>query len=207
MRTPLTIVTSSLENLEHEPLTDEAANYTSRAKDGATRLRNILNAMSEASKVEEIMGNVDFEQFNLHDALTSTVAAYGDAYPERRFSFDSDSAAVQFEGAPELIIQMLDKLADNAVEFSAPGDRISIVLSADANEVIITVSNPGPPLPEKMRTQLFDSLVSVRDQNSDKHLGLGLYIARLIAEGHGGTISASNTEQGVAFRVSLPADT
>ena len=207
MRTPLTIVTSSLENLEHEPLTDEAANYTSRAKDGATRLKNILNAMSEASKVEEIMGNVDFEHFNLHDALTSTVAAYGDAYPERRFSFNSDSADVQFEGAPELIIQMLDKLADNAVEFSAPGDRINIVLSADANDVIITVSNPGPPLPEKMRTQLFDSLVSVRDRNRDKHLGLGLYIARLIAEGHGGTISASNTEQGVAFQISLPADT
>ena len=207
MRTPLTIVTSSLENLEHEPLTDEAANYTLRAKDGATRLKKILNAMSEASKVEEIMENVDFEHFNLHDALTSTVAAYGDAYPERHFLFNSDSADVQFEGAPELIIQMLDKLADNAVEFSAPGDRINIVLSADANDVIITVSNPGPPLPEKMRTQLFDSLVSVRDRNRDKHLGLGLYIARLIAEGHGGTISASNTEQGVAFQISLPADT
>ncbi len=205
MRTPLTIVTSSLENLEHEPLTDEAANYTSRAKDGATRLRKILNAMSEASKVEELMENVELERFNLHDALTSTVAAYGDAYPDRRFSFDSNSADINIEAAPELIIQMLDKLADNAVEFSAPGDPISITLSSEAKEALITVSNPGPPLPEKMRTQLFDSLVSVRDRNRDKHLGLGLFIARLIAEGHGGSISAANTEQGVVFRIRLPA--
>ncbi len=205
LRTPLTIVTSSLENLEHEPLTDEAANYTSRAKDGATRLKNILNAMSEASKVEELMENAELERFNLHDALTSTVAAYGDAYPDRDFSFDSNSADVNIDGAPEMIIQMLDKLADNAVAFSSPGDRIGIALSSTPKGVLITVSNPGPSLPEKMRTQLFDSLVSVRDKNSDKHLGLGLYIARLIAEGHRGSISADNIDGGVVFRIKLPA--
>ena len=205
MRTPLTIVTSSLENLEHEPLTDEAANYTSRAKDGAARLQKILNAMGEASKVEELMENAELERINLHDALTSTVAAYGDAYPERRFSFDSASIDADIYGAPEMIIQMLDKLVDNAVEFSAPDDRIGISLSTGAKEVIVTVSNPGPPLPEKMRTQLFDSLVSVRDRNRDKHLGLGLFIARLIAEGHRGSISADNIEGGVAFQVKLPS--
>ncbi len=204
LRTPLTIVTSSLENLEHEPLTDEAANYTSRAKDGATRLKKILNAMSEASKVEELIENAELERFNLHDALTSTVAAYGDAYPERRFSFKSESTDVRVEGAPELIIQMLDKLADNAVQFSAPGDQIKIILSTESKSVLITVSNPGPPLPEKMRTRMFDSLVSVRDSNRDKHLGLGLYIARLIAEGHQGSISADNIDGGVEFRIRLP---
>ena len=204
LRTPLTIVTSSLENLEHESLSDEAANYTSRAKDGATRLRKILNAMSEASKVEELMENAELERFNLHEALTSTVAAYGDAYPERRFALESNSTEVDIEAAPELIIQMLDKLADNAVEFSAPGDLIRITLSSGAREILIGVSNPGPPLPEKMRTQLFDSLVSVRDRHSDKHLGLGLYIARLIAEGHQGSISADNIDGGVAFQIRLP---
>ena len=204
MRTPLTIVTSSLENLEHEPLTDEAASYTSRAKDGAARLHKILSAMGEASKVEELMENAELERFNLHDALTSTIAAYGDAYPERRFTFESNSADVNIEAAPELIIQMLDKLADNAVEFSAPSDQISIALQSEAKQILITVSNPGPPLPEKMRTQMFDSLVSVRDRNGDKHLGLGLFIARLIAEGHHGSISADNTDGGVEFCIKLP---
>jgi signal transduction histidine kinase len=151
------------------------------------------------------MEHAESERFNLHDALTSTVAAYGDAYPDRRFSFESNATDVHIEGAPELIIQMLDKLADNAVEFSAPGDQISIALKAEANQTLITVSNPGPPLPEKMRTQLFDSLVSVRDRNRDKHLGLGLFIARLIAEGHHGSISADNIDGGVEFRIKLPA--
>jgi len=204
MRTPLTIVTSSLENLEHEALTDEAAKYTARAKDGAVRLQKILNAMSEASKVEELMEHAESERFNLHDALTSTVAAYGDAYRDRYFSFDSNSANIEIEGAPELVIQMLDKLAENAVEFSEPDDSISIRLSLIAADAVITVSNPGPPLPDRMRTQLFDSLVSVRDTNRDKHLGLGLFIARLIAEGHQGSISADNIDGGVVFEVRLP---
>ncbi len=204
LRTPLTIVTSSLENLEHEPLTDEAASYTARAKDGAKRLQKILNAMSEASKVEELMEDTELERFNLHNALASTVAAYGDAYPERRFSLSSESAEGTIEGAPELIIQMLDKLAENAVEFSALGDQIDITLTSDASEVIVTVSNPGPPLPDKMLTQLFDSMISVRDNNRDKHLGLGLFIARLIAEGHGGSISADNIDGGVMFQIRLP---
>ena len=205
LRTPLTIVTSSLENLEHEPLTDEAASYTARAKDGAKRLQKILNAMSEASKVEELMEDPELERFNLHDALTSTIAAYGDAYPERRFSLSSESADATIEGAPELIMQMLDKLVENAVEFSAHGDQIDITLTSDASEVIVTVSNPGPPLPDKMLTQLFDSMVSVRDNNRDKHLGLGLFIARLIAEGHGGSISADNIDGGVMFQIRLPS--
>jgi signal transduction histidine kinase len=147
---------------------------------------------------------VELERFNLHDALSSTVAAYGDAYPDRNFQFQSESADAIIDGSPELLIQMLDKLAENAVEFSVSGDRIDIGLSRDANQFVITVANPGQPLPEKMRTQLFDSLVSVRDRNKEQHLGLGLFIARLIAEGHGGTISAANIEHGVAFRIGLP---
>ena len=205
MRTPLTIVTSSLENLEHEAQTDEAASYTERAKDGAIRLQKILNAMSEASKVEELMEHAESEKFNLHDALSSTVAAYADAYPDRRFTLDSNSTDLEIEASPELIIQMLDKLAENAVEFSAADDEIGIALSSGGKDIVISVSNPGPPLPEKMRTQLFDSLVSVRDTGSDKHLGLGLYIARIIAEGHRGSISADNIDGGVEFRVKLPA--
>lgn len=204
LRTPLTIVTSSLENLEHENLTGESAKYTARAKDGALRLKKILNAMSEANRVEELMQNADLVDFDLQQVVKATVAAYCDAWPERRFPFESGVEAAICHGAPELVIQMLDKLADNAVDFSQPGDSISIGLSRDEESLILSVRNPGPPLPEKMRTQLFDSMISVRGRGNDEHLGLGLYIARLIAEGHGGSIRADNTDDGVVFEIRLP---
>jgi len=70
------------------------------------------------------------------------------------------------------------------------------------------VANEGPPLPAKMQGRLFDSMVSVRQNRGDgePHLGLGLYIVRLIAEFHGGRASAANRDdvQGVTVSVVLP---
>jgi dedicated sortase system histidine kinase len=203
LRTPLAIVSSSLENLEHEALNEASANYAARAKDGADRLRRILTAMSEASRVEELMQHVEPETFDLFAVLQSTTAAYRDVYPARQFVFSTELSAGPMSGSPELIIQMLDKLVDNAVDFSADGDSIRIGLARDTNSLILTVANPGPPLPERMRTQLFDSMVSVRG-GDDRHLGLGLYVAKLIAEGHSGKITATNTDDGVEFSVTMP---
>lgn len=206
LRTPLTIVRSSLENLEHESLSAEALEYTARAREGSDRLQKILNAMSEANRTEELMENAEPEDFDLRSVLTSTVAAYADAWPERRFEFHCSAESTAVNGSPELIIQMLDKLVDNAFDFTSVGDPIDISLSADSDSLILGVSNPGPPLPEEMRSQLFRSMVSVRSGDGGKHLGLGLYIARLIAEGHNGSIDAKNTDDGVVFQVRLPVN-
>ena len=205
LRTPLAIVTSSLENLEHENLDEASAGYTARAKDGADRLRRILSAMSEANRVEELMKHAEPETFDLKAVLSSTIAAYRDVYTERNIELEAGSGDCMVSGSPELIIQMLDKLVDNAVSFSKTGDSINIGLARDANLVRLDVHNPGPPLPGRMRKQLFDSLVSVRDKKDDKHLGLGLYVAKLIVDGHNGRIEADNTEDGVCFSVYLPA--
>ena len=204
LRTPLAIVSSSLDNLEHEPLNKASADYAARAKGGTDRLRRILTAMSEASRVEELMQHVESETFDLFAVLQSTTGAYRDVYPARQFDFVTELTAGPMSGSPELIIQMLDKLIDNAVGFSANGDTIQIGLERETDDLILTVNNPGPPLPERMRTQLFDSMVSVRSGGDNRHLGLGLYIAKLIAEGHGGKITATNTDSGVKFAVKFP---
>jgi two-component system sensor histidine kinase ChvG len=204
LRTPLAIVTSSLENLEHEAQSESSAGYTARAREGADRLRRILSAMSEASRVEESMAHFDPESFDFREVLLSTIEAYRDVYPERGFSFDCTVQSAPATGSPELLIQMLDKLVDNAVGFSAVGDTITIGLDTLGRGLVLTVMNPGPPLPDRMRSQLFDSMISMRDGEGSRHLGLGLYVAKLIAEGHGGNITADNVDGGVRFEVRLP---
>jgi dedicated sortase system histidine kinase len=206
LRTPLAIVTSSLENLEHEPLNEASAGYAARARDGADRLRRILTAMSEASRVEELMSNAEPETFDLRTVLASTVAAYRDVYAQREFLLDTELGAAPMSGSPELLIQMLDKLVDNAVGFSEDGDTITVGLASDSDLLRLSVANPGPPLPERMRYQMFDSMVSMRPGKDNKHLGLGLYVARLIAEGHGGKIDAKNIDGGVNVFVTLPGE-
>ena len=185
-------------------MNETSAGYTARARDGADRLRRILSAMSEASRVEELMANAEPENFDLLAVLQSTIRAYKDAYADRSFELLTPVIDAPMRGAPELLIQMLDKLVDNAVGFSEPGDTIEIGLGSTTESYELSVTNPGPPLPEKMRTQLFDSMVSIREGGDDKHLGLGLYVARLIVEGHDGAILADNVENGVRFTVQLP---
>jgi nitrogen-specific signal transduction histidine kinase len=52
---------------------------------------------------------------------------------------------------------------------------------------------------------MFDSMVSMRPHKDNKHLGLGLYVAKIIADGHGGRIEGRNIEDGVEFSVLLPS--
>ena len=150
------------------------------------------------------MAHADPEKFDLAAVLDSTTRAYRDAYKGREFEFTNSVDEAQVTGSPELLIQMLDKLVDNAVDFSADGDTIQLTLDERDDALLIGVMNPGPELPERMRSQMFDSMVSMRGGEDSRHLGLGLYVARLIAEGQGGRISADNVEGGVRFTVAIP---
>ena len=99
-------------------------------------------------------------------------------------------------------------MVDNARSFTPPDGWISIVLSRAADGVRLSVANSGPLLPARMQDQLFDSLVSVREKatpGEQAHLGLGLYIVRLVAALHQGSASAANLEDqsGVAFDLKL----
>ena len=162
LRTPLTIVRSSLDNLEHEPLSGEGRRYTERARDGVDRLKGILNAMSEANRIEELVTQAETESFDLDHVLRSAMSAYATAWPQHAFPYQNTAANTIMRGAPELIIQLLDKLIDNAVDFSVDAADIRTTLREDAGLLHVDIVNSGPPLPEKMRGQLFDSMVSVR---------------------------------------------
>ena len=94
------------------------------------------------------------------------------------------------------------------MEFSKPGQPILLNCREDNGEAVLSVSNHGPYLDPAMKDRIFDSMVSVRPQGNKglPHLGLGLHIARLIAEFHNGTIYAENLmgEEGVIVVVRLP---
>jgi two-component system, OmpR family, sensor histidine kinase ChvG len=201
IRTPLTIVRSSLDNLESEVLPEGARAYLERARQGSERLGSILIAMGAATRVEEAIGGAERVSFDLVPVLESAVAAYRVAFPERHFSFVSTPGPLTLTGAPDLIVQLLDKLIDNAVDFSAAGATIAVRLASEPHAALVEVENPGPTLPPQIAGQLFESLWQSRpDGDSRPHFGLGLYIVRLIAEFHGGKALAENLPDGSGVR-------
>ncbi len=208
LRTPVAVVRSSLDNMKHSELPEDARVYLQRAEEGLARLSTIFTRMSEATRLEQSLASVEREQFDLAVVVRGCVEGYRLAHRDRTFVFDAEPGMYPTSGSPDLIAQMLDKLAANAVEFSVPGSTIVVSLQSETAGARLSVLNEGPPLPADMQDRLFESMISVRAQPTpaEPHLGLGLYIVRLIAEFHGARASARNRPDttGVEIRIEFP---
>ena len=211
LRTPITVVRSSLENLETAELDEEHKAYSQRAKEGVERLSNILTRMSEATRLEQTIQTEERVDFNIEQVINSCVNGYKVANQKKLFTLKVTNAANKpfiVNGVPDLIAQLLDKLVSNAMDFALKDTPIVINLVRAESVISLQVTNQGPTLPETMKNNLFDSMVSMREKRGNQpHLGLGLYIVRLIVEYHNGTVRADNTKDnnGVVFTVNFPA--
>ena len=208
LNTPLAIVKSSLDNLEHAELPPDAQPYLARARDGVARLGALVRAMSEASRMERAIAAAEPEDVDLREVVRGCADAYRPLAGARRLDCVLPDAPLHLHCAPEPIAQALDKLFDNALSFTPPDGWLRLSLRAVDGGAEIELANQGPPLPAAMQGRLFDSLVSLRDKATPgdaPHLGLGLYVVRLVAERHGGVASARNLDDGsgVAFSLSL----
>jgi two-component system sensor histidine kinase ChvG len=207
LRTPIAVVRTSLENLAMHAVPVAASPYIERAQSGISRLDLILTNMSEASRIEQILHTSDAIGFDLTQVVSGCMQGYQQIYPEITFSLAITEQSLPLSGSPEHIAQLLDKVIANAVEFSND-KQVSVNLSQDKNAAQLSIANNGDLLPKEMQERLFDSMVSVRAKHkqAQPHLGLGLYIARLICEFHHGSITASNhfEPEGVTIAVTLP---
>jgi dedicated sortase system histidine kinase len=213
LNTPLAIVKSSLDNLEHAlqeraALPDQAVPYLARARDGVARLGMLVRAMSESSRMERSIEAAEPEDVDLRDVVRGCAEGYRALVGTRALEYQLPPSPLPLHGAPELIAQALDKLLDNALSFTPEQGWLRLVLRPVEGGAEIELANQGPLLPDAMQGRLFDSLVSLRDKATHgeaPHLGLGLYVVRLIAERHGGSVSARNLDDGsgVAFRLTL----
>ena len=207
LKTPLAVVRSSLDNLKHTEPTKEQHPYIERALQGTDRLSRILQAMSEASRLEQSIAHAEPELFDLSEVLGMATQAYQSLDPGHRILYRGPTGACTMSGAPELIVQMLDKLVDNARDFTPAGGLIEVRLQQKDGTLVLEVDNEGPPLPERMTRDIFGAFVSIRNQGDDGHLGQGLLIVKLIADFHRGQASARNRPdgRGAIFRIRLPA--
>jgi len=215
LRTPIMVVRSSLDNLAAEADAQRRESYLARARDGAQRLERIVASMGEASSLEAMLAQSRLESVDLVALLAACADGYRSAFASREFRLECAVGAAPCPVVPEAIVQALDKLVSNAVDFALPGSAIVLMLrrsddadATGADHWVFAVRNQGPNLPSAMRENLFDSMVSIRDHRAggEAHLGLGLYLVRLVSEFHGGRAFARDVADGaeVGFTVASP---
>ena len=229
LRTPIMVVRSSLENLQDDQATADivpgsTAAFVQRALGGTVRLEKIVSSMSEAANLESMLADSQLEMIDLASLLKGLAQAYESAYPAPggqtgpRFVVAvapslTDSNRKTRAIVPESVAQALDKLVSNAVDYARGGSQIVLELAPAppgrlqpaGGGFVIAVRNEGPALPAQMQASIFESMVSVRGAGAQdqSHLGLGLYLVRLIAEFHGGAAFAENVSNGVRVGFSV----
>lgn len=209
LKTPVAVVRSSLENLNHSDSEEERRQYIERAASATERLRQILHGMSEAARLEQSLDHADKEQFDLAEVAAEATAAYQALDSSHQIRYSGPQAGCKITGSPELMVQLLDKLVDNARDFTPQDGLIEVGLKTTSEGLCLSVFNEGSTLPEDTTTDIFSPFVSMRDGQEQGHLGQGLLIVNLIADYHGAHVEARNRAQGgidgVCFRVMIPA--
>lgn len=136
----------------------------------------------------------------VHDAL---VVMHGDMDFRRRevVARVADNLP-DIEGDRTRLVQVLVNLLRNAVQATRPGQRIAVETSlAEDGRVVLAVEDEGPGIPPEVRAHLFDPFVSTKGEGG---MGMGLYMAKLIVEGHGGGIRVNGQFPPTKLEVVLP---
>ena len=185
------------------------------AKHALAQLKQIISSLSEATSIEDSLHSQTPEDFPigtmLQHYLKNTEALHTNWTLDYACNIPSN---IQVCGDGFMIEQLMDKLLSNAADFSDGKHPIIIRCShQQANHIQVSVLNSGPLLPPGFEKHVFDGMTSIRELNQDEqaHLGLGLYIVKLIADFHQGTARAENISsyknkpfKGVKFTIDLP---
>jgi len=143
---------------------------------------------------------------DLREVCNDIVEEMRQAYPARVISFEA-VGDLRGEWDPDRVEQVLSNLLGNAITHGA--GPIHVTIRDQGDEVVTTVHNDGPPIPDALIPTLFEPFTSTAQDSSTpgghEGLGLGLYIASEIVHAHGGTIAVSSTQgEGTTFTVNLP---
>jgi len=203
---PLNSLSTSLQNLVAEQPELEKSKYLQSAERGVARIGAIVASLTDAANLEQALRDDEPEDVDLALLVPRYVENVAAGCPERRFVYSGPEETVVISAAAFRIEQLLDKLVDNAVAFSPDGGEIDVALEVEGDRARLRVANDGEPIPEELRERAFDSMVSTRSAGERAHLGIGLYVVRLILDHLGGHIEAVARKEppGTVFNLSLP---
>lgn len=206
LRTPVSVVrtTAQVTMARTNRSEDDYRESFTIVVEQATRLARLVDAMFLLSRAEANGLPLMPEPLYVDDLVGDCVRASRILAEERGVTVDVTGSSEQtFSGDDVLLRQMIGNLLDNAIRHARQGGRVAVVLTSAADAITIAISNDGEPVPPDQRLRIFERFVRL-DPHS-KGAGLGLPIARWIAEAHGGHLTLEQSSAtGTTFVVVLP---
>lgn len=172
------------------------------ARHDVKRIDRLVTDISDASRIDAELSRATFERVDLL-ALTRAIVGSREDRDENAghpIRIAADEASLPVLAEPSRLERVVVNLLDNAVSFSPGHAEVRVALSRRDGWVELAVMDAGPGIPADRREQVFQRFHSLRPEEEDfgNHSGLGLAIARSIAEAHDGTLDARDRPDGAA---------
>jgi two-component system, OmpR family, sensor histidine kinase ChvG len=212
LKNPLASLRSAADALPRVQDEAQRAQLMAIIHDDVRRLDRLITDIAEASRLDAELSRARLEPVDLGRMIESMLRAREMRGPNPRgvqVAFARprvDTAVVR--GDEFRLVRIIENLLDNAISFSPDNGLVQITATRLGHEVLLRVEDQGPGVPPELRDSIFRRFTSVRAENDGGHSGLGLAIARAIADGHGGQLEVETRDQrpaGAAFILRLPA--
>jgi signal transduction histidine kinase/CheY-like chemotaxis protein len=215
LRTPMNGVLGMLQLMETTKMTDEQAEYAALAMESTEHLLRVINDILDFSRFERDALELESISFNLADLISTSVQAFAHNAQQRGLALELDlppsMEALQVKGDPTRIRQILVNLIGNALKFTEFGSvRVEAGFTLAAPQHILfscAVRDSGIGISPELLESMFDAFQQADNSISRRYggTGLGLPIARNLAERMGGSLQAQSSEGlGSVFQLQIP---
>ena len=210
LRSPLAAMTGAARTLQerwHELSGDQRSSLLDLIVDETSRLARLVEDVLEASQLETGAFPYSFSGVDLGDLVRDTVAMLGLGQNEVRVVASvRDDPAPRVRGDRDRLRQVLTNVIENAVAHSKPGDEVDVGVWSEGGRVLVAVSDRGPGVAPEYHGVIFEKFGRAGTGSGRAGSGLGLFIARSIAEAHGGRLDVRSAPgQGATFTLDVPA--
>jgi signal transduction histidine kinase len=209
LRSPMASVIGSAKTLRErwrELTPEQRESFLGLIDHETNRLAELVGDVLDTSRIESGTFTYTFSDVDIGEIVRESAAAAQGSQDEVRVRADVKQVPT-VRGDRERLRQVVQNLIDNAVKYSPAGAEVDVEAFTENGRITVEVRDQGPGIASEHQSLIFEKFGRVAGEHAKPGTGLGLFIARSIAEAHGGTLEVSSGEGGGAtFTLALPFD-
>ncbi len=209
LRTPLTAIIGFSEILNEWLEDDRMRQFIEDVRREAVVLEGIIGNLLDTSRLDAGVLFLDRVPVDVATLVRDAIEVVGHTYSTRHFEASLPERLAPVPADPVRLRQILVNLIENAAKYSAESSTITVDVSVESGELVITVTDEGPGIPVAYRDRVFDRFFRLEGMHGKPGTGIGLYLVRELTEAHGGSVSIREGPEGrgCAVEVRIPAPT
>ena len=211
IRTPLTSINGFITAMLDGTISpDNQEKYLLMIKQEVDRIRKLIMSMTEASSLSHVDPEL-MEAFDIKDVVEDVTSNLEPQLNDKNITILTDvdtSAGTSVYGEAQQLCRVIVNIITNAIKFTPEGGTIKVSTWPDTKEGVmkIAVDDSGPGVEKEKRSRVFESFYKADPSRKQEGFGLGLYICKMILQGHGQTIILDESTElgGARFVFSFP---